>query len=685
MPDIFKAIEENSIKNDSIVVGVNKQGTISVLSGDETIDIDDIATKYTNRGGIHTQYYSRRFNWNDDFDTIPNIATDYTAWKTWAEKRVGQFEKKCPKNRTTTLYFSQSGNDSTGDGSIGNPYLTVAHADSLMASDTRFRFKRGEEWNEAGGIDVNVDNVTVDDYGDRNLDIPLFNAFANKYSGVDDVWSNWAGNLWTVAETEDVAWLREADDKLGETRGTTLIRVANSAESATTNNSFYWTASTLHVNLGSDDPNDFDLESVTSNSVDGILINSNIENCHIENIRCDGFGCSRGSPVNQRQAFSSRSRFVNLFKSCEGYYASSHVMAHYIGGSFPVGDPGGSTMFLDCTAGFAKYAGGETIFNSFALSGNQEAWFVDCNVKYGTLKSDDWFTNGNVKTQASAFFCHTDGSPLSPTALQVVWKSKAEASHSPVGRLFWTNHLPSISAISDIDSCINAIPESRGWCVDCTQEDIGETHSFAGRGSLPTQCVIYGTKIFATPTNNANLSAQTPTVIDTWFINSLYHFDLSALTTAQTFSIYNASSNNSFYPLFSMFKVLNRNGSNFRWGIDFDSRGSSALASSGTSQDSFVFGNIFGWEDNGTEYYVGLTNTADRLVGNAYFNCDLEAGQDRGFDNDTTAQVLTVEPFLGVSDDQLLLNGPTAFNISHDINGKERVGLPDIGPVQFSN
>ena len=39
---------------------------------------------------------------------------------------------ECPITRGTTYYFSQSGNDSTGNGTSGNPWKTIAKANSVL-------------------------------------------------------------------------------------------------------------------------------------------------------------------------------------------------------------------------------------------------------------------------------------------------------------------------------------------------------------------------------------------------------------------------------------------------------------------------------------------------------------------------------------------------------------------------
>ncbi|MBI4372197.1 MAG: hypothetical protein HY585_00530, partial [Candidatus Omnitrophica bacterium] len=63
--------------------------------------------------------------WDPVLDPTPNIASDYTGWIAWKDKRVAQFHVHCPLERATTYYFSQSGDDMIGDGSEVNPLKTL--------------------------------------------------------------------------------------------------------------------------------------------------------------------------------------------------------------------------------------------------------------------------------------------------------------------------------------------------------------------------------------------------------------------------------------------------------------------------------------------------------------------------------------------------------------------------------
>ena len=61
-------------------------------------------------------------------------------------------------------YVSTSGNDSTGDGSIGSPYATVSKAiTSASAGDTIY-VKRGDTFTMSSHISVNK-SLTIDAYG----------------------------------------------------------------------------------------------------------------------------------------------------------------------------------------------------------------------------------------------------------------------------------------------------------------------------------------------------------------------------------------------------------------------------------------------------------------------------------------------------------------------------------------
>lgn len=627
--------------------------------------------------------------WVAQFDTPPNIVTNYTGWISWKDKRIAQFKNNCPLTRGTTYYFSQTGDDTTGDGSEGSPFKTLAKAKALIDAaptnvNIRFRFKRGDIWKETVGIDTDKDNITIDDYGTGNK--PEFNAFTVDYLAVDDEWTLAAGNRYTLSETSDIAWIRETADKYGETRGTPLIRQSSAATVEATNNSWWYDASgdVLHINLSGDNPNDINLEAVISNTESGIDFSGN--GCRAQNIIADGWGCHRTNTATQAEGIhnSSRGDDANLFIECESYYCSSHTMAHNAGGAS--GNAGGKSMFLDCKTGYTKFNGSanETLYNSFSFDGGQETWFVGCEATYGTLPSSDW-DYATEKARAIACFSHTSGAVDANCALIVAYDITVKGGNATKAwRIGSFNHLPAVTG-DDLTLC-------RSFVVDSIEEAHGSSH-FATVG-MSGNTVYYGNKEYKHPIH-VNPLALTNVVENCYIINCYIEQDMTTVGNG-AYAFYNTTITTGLDPTFvhSFIKLTNVSAVNSnRWGMDFDVRAvTSAVPGTGTSRDARMFNCILDIDGTHTinAYFLGLTNQATNIKGNAYHDVDQDAGHERGYDNDPAKVELANSVTFNVSDAALLEAGstdlPTNLICSHDINGKARtVSTPDIGPTDFSS
>jgi hypothetical protein len=76
-------------------------------------------------------------------------APQKAAFYSWEYDAIQAMLDACPLARGTTKYFSQSGNDTTGDGSLATPYKTKAKASDVIAAssgDIACLFARGEDW-----------------------------------------------------------------------------------------------------------------------------------------------------------------------------------------------------------------------------------------------------------------------------------------------------------------------------------------------------------------------------------------------------------------------------------------------------------------------------------------------------------------------------------------------------------
>lgn len=620
-------------------------------------------------------------NWTTSYGNVPNIATGYTSWLQWKNKRISQFENKCPSNRSLTFYFdATNGNDSTGDGSIGNPYKTLSLAQTQLdfyGSSTvplRMRFKRGEVWSESTGLNASsYNNITIDDYGTGNL--PFFNCFSQQYTAGG--WTLASGNRYTRAETNDIAWVREILDRLGETRGTHLIRMDSSANCEATANSFFWGTNVLHVNLNGDNPNNasFYLEAVISNTENGVVFGG--DGCRCENIRADGYGCNRTTSATQVQPFSnwSTGNDANLFKGCEGYFSGSHVIAHYVGGS-----SGGKSMFLNCIAGFTKYnAGGETVFNTYSNTGGQETWFVNCTCKYGTLKSSDWTYTTSFK-RGIAFYGHTSGGANYSDLIVKFNCTVPSSSYSQPALL--SNHAGTLPGDGVITNARYFLVNSSYNCN--SQVSINSI-------DLTSNGVMYGNKFYFKLDNTVNgngWALDSPQYA--WVINSYYEMNCTG-ATSNSWKLWNApgvakTNDNRIYVWNCLF--LWTNNGNIAFAIDADAYNDTDAAPSATAdnRNGEWKNNIYAYQTSTASSGFGFSNYATKQKNNAYYNVLDFTGQTRGYNLDPAKQTPGSLPALGVSQSQFLQTGTTDVMLSHDINGKRRtVATPDLGPVDFSS
>jgi hypothetical protein len=608
-------------------------------------------------------------------DKPPNIITNWTDWVTWKNARIAWFETHCPLARAQTWYFANQGNDTTGDGSQGNPWQTRAKAIAVEAADSdgnaAYLFECGDVWYEDDNWATTRNNITVSSYGSGAK--PFFNAFEKRYLDASNVWGSQSGNRWQVAETDDIAWLRLSDDRLGETRGTNLIRVADAATCASTSNSWVWVSNVLYVNLGGTDPNTVDLEAVKSNENNGIEFGG--DGCRVEGIRGDGFGMHRTTTAPQDQPFTNRStnEEANYFKNLEGYFSGSHVMAHNAPG-VTVG-VGGYSLWHTCTAGFPKYnAAGDNCFNFFSQEGEAEAWAVDCIAKYGTLKSSDWDYATN-KSRGQGFFSHTGGVGLHH--IQVMFNCSADNSHTPC------SHLGGPTSSRD---AAGSIANVRNFRVNCTFEEPTQAITqFPSSGLFESDTIIYGERYYVRARQNNPAALENVAKNDCWYVNSIIDCNMGSATD---WALINITSNYSIHLWHTLIREQNTAGS---WGFDYSVKFGGFGTGAGYAQNSSMVNSVFASSSSAQDVYLAFTNVAFNgtkgIGNNAYFNVDAAVGNERGFNTDASPVTLSVLPNLTHAPAGTGNRGSTSIpTFSHDIDGNPRSGaFPTPGPYARTN
>lgn len=624
--------------------------------------------------------------WSPTFSAPPDIARSYTSWTNWKSFRKSQFQEHAPLARPITYYFSQAGNDNTGNGSISLPFRTRVKARSLAASGVSLLFRCEDTWiNDGGDWVYTGDNLTVASYTETSCDVkPIFIATGTLYgpAGVG-TWTALGGDAWSIPEQSSTSWVVDLDDLYGEVRGTPLIRQASSAAVEALPNSWFYNATLdlLYVNLNGDDPNDKDLYSVFSNTHSGVEFQG--DGNRAQNIIGIGFGINydptaAGGNGTQAQAFTNRSSGddANYFEGVEGYYSGSHALAHNLSAA-----AGGKSYWYNCKAGLTEYNGsaGETIYNTYSRDGEQETWFDTCECTYGTLKSNGW--NYQLEgVRGNCMYGHTSDNAFD---IDLVVNSSMTLKNTHT----------KAQIISDFAN--NQVPQETDGDFTTYRLFLDyPTHEpsvSSDSASIPIiqHGIVYGGKFFLTPYANNPFALSNSNSTGTWIINSMFDVNLGTIANNNS-GFYNGTSSTAIRFVHSF--INNRNASATsasRYGVDFDCRAATGAPGSCVSDKSLMINSIMQVSKvptAGNVYYLGLTNQATRIINNAYRGVTQDAGLERGYDLDAGSKTLASDTSFGMPHQQLIQGGTTYIMLSHDINGKARtVSPPDIGPVDFSS
>ena len=330
---------------------------------------------------------------------VPLVTT--SAWDDWYRQLLNSRVQYCLEQpRTGTVYFSPSGSDSAGDGTLERPFASLAKAQQVLLASGGFitlAFERGGVWREGVGLDTGLTPaVAITDYGDSALHKPVFTPF--RPIGNDSGTTDEAGVR--IIQIEDtVTWVRDPAPLI---RGNSYAFVAAHAGS-------WYYDSTSGVLYAHSTVDGAPLE-YTQPTDAGLILRG--DGSYARNIVCVGWGMKTTTP-SQQHGIEIRCTLTDqcLALGCESYFGSSHVMTH-LGTSNGWGSRparGGIATFVDCKAGWATYNGGasESIFNTFSLEGGQDVIFDHCEVVAGTLPSSDW--SYQTTSRGNGFYGHTGG------------------------------------------------------------------------------------------------------------------------------------------------------------------------------------------------------------------------------------------------------------------------------------
>jgi len=420
-------------------------------------------------------------------------------WFSWYKRLLEYRMAECPLERTTTYYFSQAGNDSTGDGSFATPWKTVDKANTVIAAssgDIRCRFRRVDIWREtSGGLPVGLvvgkANVTIDDYIDTTVAtpstrLPIITGFQATISSgswsTDATYTNsYKATVTNLSAANSVAWVRQY---LNTSADYVYKRMTNEAGVDGAPGSFYYDAAGqllwIRPFVGDTVPTSAvaaPIEYVreyASLAPAGIAI-SNVDGVRIHGIRVDGFGCSFNGTYSHPGGIVPTIDGTNacVVSSCESYYGNQHI---FIGAD--TGSAGGFVSWVNCKGGLGYFHQSspdrhfqDVYFPKFSTVGGAEGICHNCIADGGRLP---FVSKNDATNQGAACRVHTSGSAGQHFSLMICYGLRVPASQwqvMSVGNFAnppnWiTGDLDTSGAGPDTGVTANDIANCRGFYVN---------------------------------------------------------------------------------------------------------------------------------------------------------------------------------------------------------------------------
>lgn len=321
-------------------------------------------------------------------------------------------------DRATKYYFSNAGNDVTGDGSQGNPYATLDKFATIVAANPsgaqiEFLFNKGDKFLATNSDDYFAlySGMTIGAYGTGAK--PILSAFSIQIAG-GATWTLDAGTpgvdaTYNTSVATSITWFAHVNSttKLSTpfARCKTLARCRANAQT------FYYSSGTLTVNMGSGaNPSGTAFEAVK-----GITNTNNGQfectgtNIRIEGVRIDGFGIVVDSQITDSayglKFIPTLTTSEMVCKDCEIYYTGYHAGAQ-------IGE--GKVWFDGVTVGLARLRSDNnaTMFVGFSSTGGHEHVLWNCTVASGNLPVDNG--TGILGRSAASSYGHiASGSSIS--------------------------------------------------------------------------------------------------------------------------------------------------------------------------------------------------------------------------------------------------------------------------------
>lgn len=640
-----------------ITIG-NDQESWSIASSDHP-DIDKrpcLSVEFTAPGYTNPSY--------SELAGVPPLATTL-AWFDWDNDLRNRRVARVPLERATTFYFSQSGDDVNGLGTIEQPWKSLAKARDVLfdsgGQGMRLRFRRGDVWRESTDFTLvtYISGFTMDDYGDPTLAKPVFSRFLALPSSD---WEQVNASMYKIENPSSVGWIREAAD--GYSR--LYYRAASSAEVTGRARSWYYDDTGV-------DPNSFGVPTLFLNCGDNpALVPGGFETCpddglgwvmlgdniRLQNLRIEGHGIaphgqSYGLAIGQA---GPRREFVGI--GLEVYYTGYHAIGQII----QYAGSKGAVTLIDCSAGLCVNRDSEgdpnngdiTVYVAYGDFGGNEFISYNCEAKYGTLPSADW---GAVpgKRHGSAFLCHVgQGGYLD---LVIVEKTRTVDCENP---LIFRNILGNVRQAT-------TLADVRGYIVE---DGPGNPKSvYIGSPAAIINCVFDYSN--PTPEFDYHYSFSYNQFSIGWLINCTIKIDATN-QNSYYFLLMHSVSGNGVQAIHCHIDIYNAPRPLY-WDVPFSNGPDMSYARISNSIISFSTSASTG---------LGVINNAEQLQHNAYYLPNLETSL-WGYSGDTGAVSLSQRYPVGLrpTPSSPLYDGGLDGLVEYDQQRQPRGSINTIGPL----
>ncbi len=618
----------------------------------------------------------------------PPVATS-SSFPSWARQYVENAVSSCPLDRPTTYYFSQAGSDTTGDGTQGNPWKSIAKANEVLqgsSGDLRLRFRAGEIWREPDGLVVDRPHVTVDSYsasGDPlSAKKPLFSRFEPPVPS--HAWVPVGPGTYSVSTSADVAWVKYWNDD-----ETVFRRMENLDDCLATAGSWHWESGQLYVHNFTDQDlsaSDLRIEYVLKNQGTGIWI-KDVPDVRIMGLHVEGFGA--GTPGDESYTGYAIESDVTgsgrtVVSECDTFYSGRHSITKIGQGQ------GGSLVVVRCRMGWLVNDNIDVV--SYTSLGGQE--LVSAYNQFLGAQLPNTNKPYPYAGSGGPHYMHTSNNAQYKGAFSLCLGNRIEPGPYMCGAISATDCSPTFQNLSDCRSFVvdEWAPSRAPSALDATKPSSnggnGLLYSVLGSpGVVYVNCTVEPTVLWTSYVGDTYCCNQSSGV----WINSNITFDFRPVDSSQYLRLLTVTSaqadfsqfTSSFYGCRLWFK--GKGGGYMGFSGQMLHIGGAFYGSIGARWLGELRGCIVGATGVGSGFFrLGWGNDGTTLFGNSYFGLDTEGGA-WGCDLDASRLPGTTATGPPMASSGLGLPGPILVwgqPLQYDCLGRMRQPHPTVGPYE---